>query len=159
MEKESKASWTIRLIIAGMVSILVGCGSSQPRFTHDSGALEMMLDNKTARECWAGPVQKDDGSKALADVAEDKESIAIHSPLPVADIQERVTDRCRELQALPHDIYTPFKEILLCAGAEKSQSDLVNIDSILSDVVAKLREHPEKQKVIQVHGLPYCKDL
>jgi hypothetical protein len=117
-----------------------------------------MFDNKTAQECWAGSIQKDNGSAyreaAYKNLQENTQSLLK---------QVHQDDACnRALGKYPKGIDSSGTRPIEC-GAEDAAYKLNNL---LSEAYAnaihredRLREHPEEQKVIHVHGLPYCSEL
>lgn len=119
---------TVALVVLTIVLVLAG-RSSQPRFVHHSGDPEMMFDDKTVQECWAGPVVTDDGTAEL------KRAIDFYNDTnpntPHIDYSAVISST-----AIPWD-----------SAIAKAKAR-----------VLYLREHPAEQKV-HVHGLPYCSEL
>jgi hypothetical protein len=137
---------------------IIGC-SSQPRFIHHGGDPEQIFDNKTAQDCWAGPVQKDDG------IAANEEAYKSYQDA-VKKYEEawaRDSEQClRALDKLPRRMDGFAKRPFECSDIdrlERSQLAMLNLHSTMSDREDRLREHPEEQKIIHVHGLPYCSEL
>ena len=147
-----------RISIALIILLLIGC-SSQPRFVHHGGDPEQMFDNKTAQDCWAGPVQKDDGIAAMDESSKELETARQKSENTNAEDG----DACyRALDRYPNGINASGERPVECHSMDIASNlvmtelkiNLANIDR-----VARLREHLDERRVIYVHGLPYCSDL
>ena len=147
-----------RLLVLTAVLALNGC-SSQPRFVHHGGDPELMFDNKTAQDCWAGPVQKDDGIAARVESSKSyQDAVKKYEEAWAKD-----SEKClRALDKYPHGINASGSRPFECSTIDDLSSfQSKMLDFYLIDVkrADRLREHPEEQKVIQVHGLPYCAGL
>ena len=145
------------LIVLTGVLVLGGC-SSQPRFVHHGGDPEMMFDNKTAQECWAGPVQKDNGSAYREETYKNWQE---NTQALLKETHEH--DACTSaLGKYPKGIDSSGTRPIECWGedaAYKLNNLLGELYTNASHREDRLREHPEEQKVIHVHGLAYCSAL
>ena len=152
LQKAKATILIIGVVLAVAVLVSLTRGPSQPRFTHHGGAPEQMFDTKTSQECWAGPVQKDDG---FADANRASERVQ-----KASDAFLKAPDQYACFRALDKNPNGPRP--LVCGPSDLAFAEYNSaIDA--SDLAGKrfmyLHEHPENQKVIQVNGLPYCKDL
>jgi hypothetical protein len=121
-----------------LVLALYGC-SSQPRFTSHGENVNLMFDNKTAQNCWAGPLPTDNAmDDAVADLQRE-----------LKEVEERAKNTDRFL-VMPHGVDNPLQSLLeeTQAAADKAQKR-----------VDYLNAHPEQQKLHVHNGLPYCSEL
>jgi hypothetical protein len=142
-----------------LIAILLGGCSSQPRFVHHGGDPEQMFDNRTAQECWAGPVQKDNGSAARDESSKSyKDAVMKYEEAWAKD-----SEKClRALDKYPNGIDPSGTRPIECSTTDDLrhfQSKMLDFYMIDIKRADRLREHPEEQKVIHVHGLPYCSEL
>lgn len=131
---------------------------SRPRFVHQSGPPELLFDTRTKQECWAGPVQRDNGiremdraGKRLAELNEEAK-----------ETWNRDSDACLRALRATQDSNPLAPRPLQCRAIDNSQAQFLAAAKVASEASARveyLRKHPDQQKVIQVDGLPYCKDI
>ena len=90
---------TLKNIFVLTTLLLVGC-TSQPRFVHHGGDPEQMFDNKTAQECWAGPVQIDDGTAEVKALQDQMARNNREDPAHIANFEnDRLTPGLKEAEA------------------------------------------------------------
>jgi hypothetical protein len=125
---------------------------------HHGGDPEQMFDNKTAQDYWAGPMQKDNGSAYREETYKNWQE---NSQALLKQTDEH--DACiRALRKYPKGIDSSGTRPIECwseDAAYKLNNLLGELYTNASHREDRLREHPEEQKVIQVHGLPYCAGL
>jgi hypothetical protein len=156
-----KEKTTVLTVLGGVVAvavlIVVTRAPSQPRFTHQGGAPELMFDNKTSQECWAGPVHRDDGIAAMDRTGE---RVQQANRALEEELDRHSNGEC--------EIGAPEPRPQSCDLEDRAGREFIaamDASKQAEDRVEYLREHPEaqrtteEQKPILMHGLPYCKDL